>query len=147
MFNNVRQFFLLETISTVTNPIVKPLWKHVGQPVTTHVCRPILQTITTVVTAVISLIWLLVWVPVTSLVKTLARALSWMFRGELLNTAQKGAVWMWEQLEYISWKFTTLDVWLFQRYIFTLPFFPLKDAFYFIYRYVCCQLLLKGGGI
>ncbi|KAH3862071.1 SUN domain-containing protein 1-like isoform X1 [Dreissena polymorpha] len=106
---------ITETISTVTNPIVKPLWKHVGQPVTTHVCRPILQTITTVVTAVISLIWLLLWVPVTSLVKTLARALSWMFRGELLNTAQKGAVWMWEQLEYISWKFTTLDVWLFQR--------------------------------
>ena len=120
-------FFLsiTETISTITRPVVVPVWNHVGRPVWQTVGRPALSLIS----LISSIIWTIVKWPVSSAVTVggsglsgvtglIGSVVSWLWNN-CVKSATNNVVsmpwWLWRKTEYISKKLVVLDVWLFKR--------------------------------
>ncbi|XP_045212525.2 uncharacterized protein LOC123563667 isoform X2 [Mercenaria mercenaria] len=111
-----------ETISTITRPIIKPVWDAVGEPVWNSVGRPVwkylCQPVLLAFTSVVYFTWLLLTQPFVYMAKSVGNFCSWLWSSDFEEKLESVLVfpeWLWKKVQYVSWQFVRLDAWLFKR--------------------------------
>ena len=111
-----------ETISTITRPVIVPVWNHVGRPLWRGLGQPITSLVSSFIIFTLSSLWSLVSWPVKSgvsgVTELVVSVISWLWNNSLrvvTNSVVSVPVWFWRKLEYVSMQLVVLDLWLFKR--------------------------------